>query len=57
MEKELTIRGSFAYNDEFPMVIEAIDRGDVDPALFVSHEFPLDDFGRRSGRSSTARPR
>jgi 2-desacetyl-2-hydroxyethyl bacteriochlorophyllide A dehydrogenase len=44
VEKELTIRGSFAYNDEFPMVIDAIERGDVDPALFVSHEFSLDEF-------------
>lgn len=46
VEKELTIRGSFAYNDEFPMVIAAIERGDVDPALFVSHEFALEDFER-----------
>lgn len=43
VEKELIIRGSFAYNDEFPMVIDAIERGDVDPSLFVSHEFSLDD--------------
>jgi 2-desacetyl-2-hydroxyethyl bacteriochlorophyllide A dehydrogenase len=43
VEKELTIRGSFAYNDEFPMVIDAIERGDVDPALFVSHRFSLED--------------
>ena len=44
VEKELTIRGSFAYDDEFPMVIDAIDRGDVDPALFISHEYGLDDY-------------
>ncbi len=44
VEKELTIRGSFAYNDEFPMVIDAIERGDVDPAIFISHEFGLADF-------------
>lgn len=44
VEKELTIRGSFAYDDEFPMVIAAIDRGDIDPAVFISHEFALDDF-------------
>jgi 2-desacetyl-2-hydroxyethyl bacteriochlorophyllide A dehydrogenase len=44
VEKELTIRGSFAYNDEFPMVIDAIERGDVDPSVFVSHSFALEDF-------------
>jgi 2-desacetyl-2-hydroxyethyl bacteriochlorophyllide A dehydrogenase len=44
VEKELTVRGSFAYNDEFPMVIEAIRSGDVDPDLFVSHRFSLSDF-------------
>jgi threonine dehydrogenase-like Zn-dependent dehydrogenase len=44
VEKELTIRGSFAYNDEFPLVIDALECGDVDPSLFISHEFPLDDF-------------
>jgi 2-desacetyl-2-hydroxyethyl bacteriochlorophyllide A dehydrogenase len=44
VEKELTIRGSFAYDDEFPMVIDAIDRGDVDPALFISHEYGLDEY-------------
>lgn len=44
VEKELTIRGSFAYNDEFPMVIDAIERGDVDPSLFISHAFALEDF-------------
>jgi 2-desacetyl-2-hydroxyethyl bacteriochlorophyllide A dehydrogenase len=44
VEKELTIRGSFAYNDEFPMVIAAIESGDVDPELFISHEFALEDF-------------
>jgi 2-desacetyl-2-hydroxyethyl bacteriochlorophyllide A dehydrogenase len=44
VEKELTIRGSFAYNDEFPLVIDAIERGDVDPSVFISHEFALEDF-------------
>jgi 2-desacetyl-2-hydroxyethyl bacteriochlorophyllide A dehydrogenase len=46
VEKELTIRGSFAYNDEFQMVIDAIEAGDVDPTLFVSHEFALEEFER-----------
>jgi 2-desacetyl-2-hydroxyethyl bacteriochlorophyllide A dehydrogenase len=46
VEKELTIRGSFAYDDEFPMVIDALERGDVDPAVFVSHVFGLEDVER-----------
>jgi (R,R)-butanediol dehydrogenase/meso-butanediol dehydrogenase/diacetyl reductase len=46
VEKELTIKGSFAYNDEFPMVIEAIENGDIDPSVFVSHTFALEDFER-----------
>lgn len=41
-EKELTVRGSFAYRDEFPAVIDALAAGDVDPAAFVSHVFPLE---------------
>jgi 2-desacetyl-2-hydroxyethyl bacteriochlorophyllide A dehydrogenase len=44
VEKELRIQGSFAYNDEFPMVIEALRSGDVDPELFISHSFELEDF-------------
>ncbi len=46
VEKELTMRGSFAYNDEFPMVIDAIESGDIDPDVFISHEFGLDEFER-----------
>jgi 2-desacetyl-2-hydroxyethyl bacteriochlorophyllide A dehydrogenase len=42
-EKELVVRGSFAYRDEFPAVIAAIAAGDVEPARFVSHSFALDD--------------
>ena len=44
VEKELTVQGSFAYNDEFPMVIEALVSGDVDPTVFVSHTFALPEF-------------
>jgi 2-desacetyl-2-hydroxyethyl bacteriochlorophyllide A dehydrogenase len=40
-EKELTIHGSFAYKDEFPMVIDHLAAGDVDAELFISHRFPL----------------
>ena len=46
VEKELRIQGSFAYNDEFPMVIDAVASGDVDPAIFISHSFELEDFDR-----------
>ena len=41
VEKELNVRGSFAYRDEFPMVIDALANGDIDPELFISHSFPL----------------
>lgn len=40
-EKELTIRGSFAYDDEFPMVIEHLAAGDIETELLISHRFPL----------------
>lgn len=42
VEKELHVRGSFAYKDEFPMVLQALQDGDVDPELFISHTFPLE---------------
>jgi threonine dehydrogenase-like Zn-dependent dehydrogenase len=40
-EKELVVRGSFAYRDEFPAVIEALARGDIAPPAFISHTFAL----------------
>jgi L-idonate 5-dehydrogenase len=43
VEKELTVRGSFAYRDEFGQVIEMIASGAIDPELFITHEFALDD--------------
>ena len=46
VEKELNVYGSFAYNDEFPMVIDAIAAGDIDPEVFISHSFALEDFER-----------
>ena len=30
VEKELTVRGSFAYRDEFPVVIAELERGAID---------------------------
>jgi 2-desacetyl-2-hydroxyethyl bacteriochlorophyllide A dehydrogenase len=43
VEKELAVRGAFAYRDEFPAVIELLASGAVDPDEFVSHSFGLDD--------------
>jgi threonine dehydrogenase-like Zn-dependent dehydrogenase len=42
MEKELEVRGSFAYRDEFAEVIAMLARGDLDALAFVSHTFALD---------------
>jgi (R,R)-butanediol dehydrogenase/meso-butanediol dehydrogenase/diacetyl reductase len=42
VEKELGVRGSFAYKDEFPAVIAALADGSVDAELFISHHFPLE---------------
>jgi (R,R)-butanediol dehydrogenase/meso-butanediol dehydrogenase/diacetyl reductase len=41
--KELTVRGSMGYRDEFPDVIAALAAGDVDPDAFISHAFALAD--------------
>lgn len=42
VDKELTVRGSFAYRDEFADVIELLAEGAIDPQLLVTHEFALD---------------
>ena len=42
VEKELTVRGSFAYRDEFSAVITELERGGLDPDRLVSHSFPLE---------------
>jgi threonine dehydrogenase-like Zn-dependent dehydrogenase len=42
VEKELIVRGSFGYKDEFPAVIAALERGAIDPERLISHNFPLD---------------
>jgi 2-desacetyl-2-hydroxyethyl bacteriochlorophyllide A dehydrogenase len=46
VEKELRVQGSFAYNDEFPLVLAALESGEVDPSLFISHSFELEEFDR-----------
>jgi 2-desacetyl-2-hydroxyethyl bacteriochlorophyllide A dehydrogenase len=42
-EKELVVRGSMAYRDEFTEVIERLADGSVDPELFISHTFELEE--------------
>lgn len=42
VEKELIVRGSFAYNDEFSRVIRLLAAGVLDPDRLVSHRFPLE---------------
>lgn len=42
VEKELTVRGSFGYRDEFPVVIDELRRGGLDAERLISHTFPLD---------------
>ncbi|MEA2312748.1 MAG: (R,R)-butanediol dehydrogenase / meso-butanediol dehydrogenase / diacetyl reductase [Solirubrobacteraceae bacterium] len=42
VEKELTVRGSFAYKDEFSEVIAELERGAIDADALISHTFPLE---------------
>lgn len=44
LSKELCIRGSMAYPDEFPAVIEMLSSGRVDAHALISHRFPLSRF-------------
>lgn len=41
--KELDVRGSFAYRDEFPDVIVLFASGKVDTEMFISHTFYLEE--------------
>lgn len=43
VEKELTVQGSFGYDDEMQQVADLMADGRVDPAVFVSHRVSLDD--------------
>jgi threonine dehydrogenase-like Zn-dependent dehydrogenase len=38
---ELTLRGSVGYRDEFPEVIAALARGEIDAEALISHELGL----------------
>lgn len=44
LSKELSIKGAMAYPDEFPQVIEMLNSASFDPALLITHRFPLSDF-------------
>jgi 2-desacetyl-2-hydroxyethyl bacteriochlorophyllide A dehydrogenase len=39
--KEITLRGALGYKHEFPEVIDALAKGEVDVSALVSHELPL----------------
>ena len=39
--KEVDMRGALGYKHEFPEVIRALARGDVDASRLISHELPL----------------
>ena len=54
VSKELTVRGSFAYCDEFPEVIAALAAGHVDPGVFISHELPLEEIAQAFRTQSDA---
>jgi (R,R)-butanediol dehydrogenase / meso-butanediol dehydrogenase / diacetyl reductase len=41
VQKELEIRGSLAYRDEFPVVIRELARGTLDAEKLISHTFAL----------------
>jgi threonine dehydrogenase-like Zn-dependent dehydrogenase len=55
VEKELTLRGSFAYKDEFPAVIAELERRALDPERLISHSFPLDDIQEAFATQADAR--
>ncbi len=44
LSKELTIRGSMAYPDEFPQVIEMLEKMSIDPEMIITHHYPLSKF-------------
>lgn len=44
--RELELRGSIGYRDEFPEVIALLAGDDIDPDLFVTHTFGLAEFER-----------
>lgn len=42
VQRELVLRGSYAYADEFPQVIEALAAGEIDAEALITHELPLE---------------
>jgi len=43
VEKELQVRGAFAYRDEFADVLSLLADGSIDPAQLITHELPLEE--------------
>jgi (R,R)-butanediol dehydrogenase/meso-butanediol dehydrogenase/diacetyl reductase len=44
MSKEISIIGSSGYPTEFPLVMQKLASGAVDPEIMISHRFPFSDF-------------
>lgn len=42
VERELVLRGSYGYDDEFPRVIAALAGGEIDAEALISHDLPLE---------------
>ena len=42
--REISLRGSFRFADEFPVAVDMMRRGLIDPAPLVTDSFPLDAF-------------
>ncbi len=41
--KEIDLRGSFRFHEEFPMAVELMRKGLIDPSALITHTMPLDD--------------
>jgi (R,R)-butanediol dehydrogenase/meso-butanediol dehydrogenase/diacetyl reductase len=44
MSKEISLIGSQGYPTEYPLVLEKIANGTIDPELMISHRFPFEQF-------------
>lgn len=44
--KELELRGSFRFHEEFAMSVRMMQSGRIDPGFLLTHTLPLDDFGQ-----------
>lgn len=55
MTKELVLRGSFCYPDEFAATLDMIERGGIDWAPLVSHVFSFEQFASAFATAQDAR--